>query len=813
MPNKINMMAKKISPKSMELLNMAVADFYSNFSKSNISDSVVSMIKKSIPVEQGDRVNPNEFNTIIDGASSLMVDTAIDEKIISLDEEPEKAAECYLQSIAQISNKYSALESQLRRTYVIQGIESGDFPNYEENPNKFQAFLDSTFEIFNFSKEELRKGYDAEIALTKSVEEETIVESIKEKVVEDVDETEKNNQLFSDIIEEVENVKKEYKDADTTDGQKVPTQEEKDKEERENGGMDTGGDLNSGTDDASGDMGESGDENSGDNPDENNDPSEDDIPLGGNEGYDATAIHSNRSPMGGEYNSADKARQIGSLISEGKQGSIRNGIRKTFSKWGMSTASTNEEDDPEIDYEDNTETPLDDSYSPNSTAEENVDIDSEMENGEIDFYLNEDKDKQEDFNEDDFAREEEEVMREISNQYDLKIDTQGDSENPIDTINPYRGLGETQLEEVDDDIVTNAEVNVLSDENIKRRIVDASLLKYRMLPNYSAESISNLFIKLDGEKYNNLKQSVEKQISRLKYNIERQNDETLQEKIQSFESNWKKAEDITIQRESLLNDLGIGSRKIFATENIFSLAITRNLLNSYSYQCKDKKLPKVCDALNIYDEKLMAKEDLVETIFDLARKAKKLTKTSDIVKAREDFIEAEREAEKKMDDLNLDEKDVEMVENLQDLLKLKEHKKIFQFDSLLNSYKAIFGTIEEKIKLSDELKDGTFNNKVINNLLNKRGFLSKEEINLVDRYIKGQDIASLRLTNPYVKFNLLEIKNRDIGNDKNYSQEFYANVAVVSKLLTTIYHTKEALLIGHDMSKDKDEIDTQLLSL
>lgn len=808
MPNKINMMAKKISPKSMELLNMAVADFYSNFSKSNISDSVVSMIKKSIPVEQGEKVNPNEFNTIIDGASSLMVDAAVDEKIISLDEESEKAAEYYLQSIAQISNKYSALESQIRRTYVIQGIESGDFPNYEENPNKFQAFLDSTFEMFNFSKEELREGYTREIALTKSMEEESIADSIKEKVVEDIDETEKNNQLFSDIIEEVENVKKEYDDADTTDGQKVATQEEKDKEERENADMGGGDDLGA---DAGGDMGEGGDEGMGDNPDEGGDPSEDDIPLG-DEGYDATAIHSNRSPMGEEaYSSTDKAKKVAKMVSEGKQGPNRDRIRKTYAKWGMSTASLDEEDNPDVDYEDNTETPLDDSYSPNSPTVDNPD--AEIENSEIDTYMNEDEDKQADFNEDDFAREEEEVMREIAQQYDLNIDTQGDSETPKDTINPYRGMGETQLEEVDDDIASNSEVNILSDENLKRRLVDESLLKYRMLPNYSAESISNLFIKLDGEKFNNLKKSVEKQMSRLKYNIEKQNDSTLQQKIQSFESNWKKAEDITAQREALLNDLGIAPRKIYSTENIFSLAITRNILNSYSYQCKDKKLPRVCEALKLNDEKLLAKEALVETLFDLGRKAKKLTKTSDIVKAREDFIEAEREAEKKMEDLNLDEKEVEMVDNLQNLLKLKEHKKIFQFDSLLNSYKAIFGTIEEKIKLSDELKDGTFNEKVVNNLKDKRGFLSKEEIDLVNRYIKGQDIASLRLTNPYAKFNLLEIKNRDVSNKKNYSQEFYANVAVVSKLLTTVYHTKEALLIGHDMSKDKDEMDSQLLNI
>lgn len=808
MPNKINMMAKKISPKSMELLNMAVADFYSNFSKSNISDSVASMIKKSIPVEQGEKVNPNEFDTIIDGASSLMVDAAVDEKIISLDEESEKAAEYYLQSIAQISNKYSALESQIRRTYVIQGIESGDFPNYEENPNKFQAFLDSTFEMFNFSKEELREGYTREIALTKSMEEESIADSIKEKVVEDIDETEKNNQLFSDIIEEVENVKKEYDDADTTDGQKVATQEEKDKEERENADMGGGDDLGA---DAGGDMGEGGDEGMGDNPDEGGDPSEDDIPLG-DEGYDATAIHSNRSPMGEEaYSSADKAKKVAKMVSEGKQGPNRDRIRKTYAKWGMSTASLDEEDNPDVDYEDNTETPLDDSYSPNSPTVDNPD--AEIENTEIDTYMNEDEDKQADFNEDDFAREEEEVMREIAQQYDLNIDTQGDSETPKDTINPYRGMGETQLEEVDDDIASNSEVNILSDENLKRRLVDESLLKYRMLPNYSAESISNLFIKLDGEKFNNLKKSVEKQMSRLKYNIEKQNDSTLQQKIQSFESNWKKAEDITAQREALLNDLGIAPRKIYSTENIFSLAITRNILNSYSYQCKDKKLPRVCEALKLNDEKLLAKEALVETIFDLGRKAKKLTKTSDIIKAREDFIEAEREAEKKMEDLNLDEKEVEMVDNLQNLLKLKEHKKIFQFDSLLNSYKAIFGTIEEKIKLSDELKDGTFNEKVVNNLKDKRGFLSKEEIDLVNRYIKGQDIASLRLTNPYAKFNLLEIKNRDVSNKKNYSQEFYANVAVVSKLLTTVYHTKEALLIGHDMSKDKDEMDSQLLSI
>lgn len=809
MPKKINMMAKKISPKSMELLNMAVADFYSNFTKSNISDSVASMIKKSIPVEKGEKVNPNEFNTIVDGASSLMVDAAVDERIISIDEgEPEKAAEFYLQSIAQISNKYSALESQIRRVYVIQGIESGDFPNYEENPNKFQAFLDSTFEMYNFSKEELREGYNREISLAKAMEEEQIAESIKEKVVDDITETEENNKLFSDIIEEVENVKKEYDDADTTDGQKVTTQEDKDKEEREN--------ADSGIDDAgTGDMSEGGDmgdgegDMGGDNPDEGGDPSEDDIPLG-DEGYDATAIHSNRSPMGEEvYDSAKKAKKVSNLINNGKQGPVRNEIRKMYGQYGM--ASTTEEDNPDVDYEDNTETPLDDSYSPVSEPVDNPDAD--IENSEIDTYINEDEDKQADFNEDEFAREEEEVMREIAQQYELNIDTQGDSEVPKDTINPYRGMGETQLEEVDDDIASNAEVNLLSDENLKRRMLDESLLKYRMLPNYSAESIANLTIKLDGEKYNNLKKSVEKQIGRIKYLTDKHGDSVLKEKILSFESNWKKAEDITLQREALLNSLGIAPRKVFSTENIISLSITRNLLNSYSLQCKDKKLPRVCETLKLDDEKLMAKEALIETIFDLGRKAKKLTKTSDIIQAREDFIEAEREAEKKMEDLNLDENEVEMVDNLQSLLKLKEHKKIFQFDSLLNSYKTIFGTIEEKIKLSDELKDGTFNEKVVNNLKDKRGFLSKEDIDLVDRCIKGQDIGALRLNNPYAKFNILEIRNRDITNTKNYSQEYYANVAVVSKLLTTVYHTKEALLIGHNMEKDNEEMDSKLLHI
>lgn len=809
MPKKINMMAKKISPKSMELLNMAVADFYSNFTKSNISDSVASMIKKSIPVEQGEKVNPNEFNTIIDGASTLMVDAAVDEKIISIDEnEPEKAAEFYLQSIAQISNKYSALESQIRRIYVIQGIESGDFPNYEENPNKFNAFLDSTFEMFNFSKEELREGYRAEISLAKSMEEEQIAESIKEKVVEDITETEENNKLFSDIITEVEEVKKEYDDADTTDGQKVATQEEKEKEERENGGTDLGGD----TGDMGGvdDMGEGGEGDEGGD-EEGGDPSEDDIPLG-DEGYDATALHSNRSPMSEElfnYDSSKKANKVANLITNGKNGAVRNEVRKMYGKWGM--ASTTEEDNPDVDYEDNTETPLDDSYTPNAPTE--VNPDTEYEENEINGYIDEDDEKQVDFNEDEFAREEEEVMREIAQDYEINIDTQGDSEVPKDTINPYRGMGETQLEEVDDDIATNAEVNILSDENLKRRMLDESLLKYRMLPNFSAESISNLTIKLDGEKYNNLKKSVEKQIGRLKYNIDKHGDSVLKDKVLSFESNWKKAEDITAKREALINSLGLSSRKIFATENLMSLAITRNLLNSYSLQCKDKKLPRVCETLKFDDEKLISKESLIETIFDLGRKAKKLTKTSDIVKAREDFIEAEREAEKKMDDLNLDENEVEMVDNLQDLLKLKEHKKIFQFDCLLNSYKAIFGTVEEKIKLSDELKDGTFNEKVVNNLKDKRGFLSKEDIDLVDRCIKGQDIGALRLTNPYAKFNILEIKNRDITNKKNYSQEFYANVAVVSKLLTTVYHAKEALLIGHDMEKDKEEMDAKLLSL
>ena len=121
--------------------------------------------------------------------------------------------------------------------------------------------------------------------------------------------------------------------------------------------------------------------------------------------------------------------------------------------------------------------------------------------------------------------------------------------------------------------------------------------------------------------------------------------------------------------------------------------------------------------------------------------------------------------------------------------------------------------MEEKIKLSDELKDGTFNEKVVNNLKDKRGFLSKEDIDLVDRCIKGQDIGALRLNNPYAKFNILEIRNRDITNTKNYSQEYYANVAVVSKLLTTVYHTKEALLIGHDMEKDNEEMDSKLLHI
>lgn len=794
---------KEMSPKSVEFLNTFADSFYTNHSKALIADNIKGLIKQSIPVE-GEVIEVDTFSTIMNSATELMTSDAISSKIITLDEKA-SSAEHYLDAVSQICNKYAGLETKLRRQYVQASVESGKVPNYEENSKKYEAFLNSVFEIKAFSREDIKEAYELELENTKSLEEENIADTIKERVKSDITETEENNKLFSDIIEEVESVKKEYDDADTTDGKPVKAEDDP-KEDDMGGDMgDTGGmDDGMGTDDGSGEEG--GEEVEGDVPEGEEGTADGDIPLG-EEGYDTTNIHSNKTPMRRRMSTEeeDDDEWEESDDNEPAYKTAMNNVSKAINgkkkKKNNIMSMDSEEDDIDIDYEDNEATSTDDAYEPPEDTDANID------NIEQDAYDNEDT-GEEDWN-DDFAREEEEVFREIADSFNVKLDTHGDSEEPEQEINPLRGTSSSVLEISTEDVVSSAETQLLSAEQIAGKMIDTSLLKFSMLPNYSAESITNMFMRIDNEKKGKLKDIIKRRIDKLEYSTEYEsNNPNLVEKLNIFKDNWTKAtEDLFIYRMGLLSELGIGSREVFSKENIMSLAITKNLLNSYSSKLKTKKLPSVCSTLKINDETMMKKEKLIDTLFDLGRKAKHIMTSYDIAQAREDFIEQEKEAEKQMDDLLLDESEVDMTDNLKALLKHKDLKKFFHFDSLLLSYKTIFGTIEEKMKLSDSLKEGVFNEKVVNNIRDKRGFLSREEIDLVNRYIAGQDISNYHL-NTYGKFNIILARSAEDYNSRNY-----ANIAVESKLLTTIYHTKAVLLPGYDMSKEDTELDEKINDL
>ena len=297
---------RTLSKEEIDILREETNNFATNFSKINLTETVKNIITRSYnEANNQDVADDTDLYSIVSNFASDTIDDSIASHALVFGQKlnPEN----YMESLVSICYTASKKEAEERYERFRLRFEAGDIPDSTEDYNTFMKEVKRTFTGYNLSKKFYKDFKENLNAL--ALEENDIIETVKEALIENVEETEKKQKLIHDIIEEVNDVKSKYaekaepEDSSTTNDEIEAESNSGDNDVNFGEDVDTPpSDLNSenykkmfGKENAENDVDDSDDDETSAESDE---PDENDTTDTDNEGLGVAATYQNEDPFG-----------------------------------------------------------------------------------------------------------------------------------------------------------------------------------------------------------------------------------------------------------------------------------------------------------------------------------------------------------------------------------------------------------------------------------------------------------------------------------------------------------------------------------
>ena len=375
-------------------------------------------------------------------------------------------------------------------------------------------------------------------------------------------------------------------------------------------------------------------------------------------------------------------------------------------------------------------------------------------------------------------------------------------------INPLRGTGgeNEQVPEDNTNIATgNSNSAYSTSEEVLKRLVPLSEIKFTQDPIYSINSISNYLYRI-GEFREDFIGKVEKRLNSLE-SIVSNSRLNLIPKFNKLKQNWEEGKKQSFMYDIAISKMGLTSTNILSKEDLFTLAVTKNILNRYHMKGSGYKFKRITRDKDVYNKSI---EHLVDHIFTYYYFAHRLDKAKDITYAKEGLAIHEEKINGAIYDLTPEDK--ERCINLKNLLVDGQLNKLFVTDSLLLDFNNIFSRVKDtKENATNILTDMAFKDKVLDNLEKKNLNITESIESILDTIIfKKSDPTSI---DPPIFTSILMnlskkhvLKSSESIANKNNRSKLYTE----AKVFLTIKRAAEAL--GINSSEFEQEFANEFLS-
>lgn len=203
---------KSMSYEEINDLRAATNNFLTEFEKTNISSTVRGLISRAYnevnkdnSLTDVDDINGDLFSLVNDFSTNC-VDDAITSGALTFGAKFHPTN--FTESLVNLLHKYGNKEAIERSEIFKMKFSTGEIPSKKENPERFSSEMKRIFNNLSLSPN-LARDFQAEYELL-SLEEEDIIQNIKDQIIEDVEKTEDKQKFIADVMEEVNNVKQEY---------------------------------------------------------------------------------------------------------------------------------------------------------------------------------------------------------------------------------------------------------------------------------------------------------------------------------------------------------------------------------------------------------------------------------------------------------------------------------------------------------------------------------------------------------------------------------------------------------------------------
>lgn len=787
-----------LSPRSNTLVEQQRAEFVKNFKAVIISDTVKKIIAGSIPINENngkseliDDNHIEEINNLITKSAKDLTDEAIKGKLIKTSFNDNEVPTNFLDAVAQSAEAYVENESMQRANWFKLQIQNGKIKDAEKDFNNFNTKLKLTFQKLNFSVEEFQQMHEEQLAIAKSYEEESIMDSIKETVTEEINEAETRQEKIIEIMQEVQDTKKEYEAEleEKTNEDDIETAAISDPETitpeenaEENKTAETEGSSTENTDVVQGTKKASDadklaakfrqskeDTNLNENEEKTkNTPAE----TAGNskEGVGSMATYQNTD------NFPSKTNEIGT----------GNGGYSGPSVDDLGTGVLDADESNLVENE-NKEEGSEENQSAENLDGENIanPKPSEDKTGEtVSQVPNTDADAQSNVSEGETTTNKDGETVEYTENAE-KIDA-------TIKVDPVLGAEAGEIKK-------NAEVEEVEKtlENLALKFLPVSLMKLEVNNLYAKEDMTKVLLKIGDNNRKRFLDKINLRIAKVEELISTESADTttVKEKLQLFKNNLKSSVEDAQYIDHLFAKIGVDSNGICSRESLFALSVSKNLLNRSSRKKeKDKKFSRILDEKH-YGKSI---ENIVDYMFALTSMKRNLDKSKNIQLSMEEIAQHEERINGAIYELNSDDKD--RANALKNLLGIKNIDHYFVYDNLLLDFNNNLTRVSEDQEETpvNVISSATFINKVLDKLENK-GFERTASIeNMVVHIVKG-DIDPFYISpSLFEKICLAYGKKQSMLSKEGLENDVEnSKIKTKAKVLLTIRRSAEALNIAN----------------
>lgn len=194
-------------------------DFVDQFSKTLISSSLRNIIERSIPFESEDKaaLQDNKFKKGLNEITSVIAGDLAQ----SFQSSGTVPSGSFFDNLVGTVSTYVAMEADNRLQEVINDIKLGVI---DTSKLDWKATSYERFEDLKFKNKDIRSRFVDHFKSVLSLEENNVIDEIKEEVKTSIDEAEAKSQIIEETVEELNEVKKEYEQPEK------PVVEDKDKD-------------------------------------------------------------------------------------------------------------------------------------------------------------------------------------------------------------------------------------------------------------------------------------------------------------------------------------------------------------------------------------------------------------------------------------------------------------------------------------------------------------------------------------------------------------------------------------------------------